>query len=82
MLCQTLASRSPDKFDAVGYHLSARGTPILDRALAWIDCSLDAVHEAGDHHIAIGEVHALEIHRAGSPLPFHHGGYGKMATLP
>jgi flavin reductase (DIM6/NTAB) family NADH-FMN oxidoreductase RutF len=81
LLCRTLASKAPDKFDGVPYHLSARGAPILDGALAWIDCSLHAVHEAGDHHIAIGRVHALDIHHPGTPLLFHKGGYGTVAPL-
>lgn len=80
-LCRRLASRTPDKFEGVTHHFSARGAPILDGALAWIDCSLYAVHEAGDHYIAIGQVHALDIHHPGAPLLFHKGGYGKVTPL-
>jgi len=81
LLCGTLASKAPDKFDGVPHHLSARGAPILDGALAWIDCSLYAVYEAGDHYIAVGQVHALDIHHPGTPLLFHKGRYGKVAPL-
>lgn len=80
-LCRTLASKDPAKFDGVPHHLSGRGAPVLDGALAWIDCSLHAVHEAGDHYIAIGKVHALDIHHPGAPLLFHKGGYGKVTPL-
>ncbi|MCI4592123.1 flavin reductase family protein [Sphingobium sp. BYY-5] len=80
-LCRTLASKNPNKFDGVPHHLSARGAPILDGALAWIDCSFHAIHEAGDHYIAIGEVQALDIHHPGAPLLFHKGSYGKVAPL-
>lgn len=81
-LCRVLASKDPNKFDGVPHHLSDRGAPILDGALAWIDCSLYAVHEAGDHYIAIGQVHALDIHHLGMPLLFHKGSYGKVVSLP
>jgi 3-hydroxy-9,10-secoandrosta-1,3,5(10)-triene-9,17-dione monooxygenase reductase component len=80
-LCRTLASKDPNKFDSVPHHLSAGGAPILDGSLAWIDCSFYAIHEAGDHYIALGEVHALDIHHPGTPLLFHKGSYGKVATL-
>ncbi|ALR22055.1 MULTISPECIES: flavin reductase family protein [Sphingobium] len=80
-LCRTLASKDPAKFDSVPHHLSSRGAPVLDGALAWIDCSLHAVHEAGDHYIAIGEVHGLDIHHPGAPLLFHKGSYGKVASM-
>lgn len=80
-LCRTLASKDPNKFDGVPHHLSERGAPILDGALAWVDCSFHAIHEAGDHYIAVGEVHALAIHHPGAPLLFHKGSYGKIASL-
>lgn len=80
-LCRILASKDPAKFDGVPHHPSARGAPILDGALAWIDCSFHAIHEAGDHYIAIGEVHALDIHHPGEPLLFHKGRYGKVSPL-
>jgi 3-hydroxy-9,10-secoandrosta-1,3,5(10)-triene-9,17-dione monooxygenase reductase component len=80
-LCRILASKDPDKFDGVPHRLSPRGAPILDGALAWIDCSLHAVHEAGDHYIVLGQVHAMDIHHPGTPLLFHKGSYGRVAPL-
>jgi 3-hydroxy-9,10-secoandrosta-1,3,5(10)-triene-9,17-dione monooxygenase reductase component len=80
-LCRTLASKDPDKFAGVPHHLSERSTPILDGALAWVDCSFHAIHEAGDHYIVVGEVHALDLHHPGTPLLFHKGSYGKVASL-
>lgn len=80
-LCRTLASKDPDKFDKVSYSPSPRGVPIIDGALAWIDCSFYAIHEAGDHFIAIGQVHAFDIHHPGTPLLFHKGGYAGVSSL-
>ncbi|OAN56225.1 flavin reductase family protein [Sphingobium sp. TCM1] len=79
-LCRKLSSKAPDKFANVACHPSNLGNPILDGALAWIDCKLFAVHEAGDHHIVIGHVDALEIHAPGNPLIFHKGNYGGLAS--
>lgn len=80
-LCARLGSKDSAKFDGVGYHLSSRGSPILDGAVAWLDCSVDAIHEAGDHYVVLGEVLSLDLHHLGEPLLFHKGTYGKIATL-
>jgi 3-hydroxy-9,10-secoandrosta-1,3,5(10)-triene-9,17-dione monooxygenase reductase component len=67
--------RGRDAFRGVPHHEAVSGSPILEDAAGWVDCSLDAVHEAGDHHILIGEVLALGIDREARPLLFHGGTY-------
>jgi 3-hydroxy-9,10-secoandrosta-1,3,5(10)-triene-9,17-dione monooxygenase reductase component len=80
-LCQAFASKAEDKFAGISHRLSARGAPILDDVVAWIDCDLHAVHEAGDHFIVLGEVHALDVERPHKPLLFFQGGYGQFSPL-
>ena len=82
-ICRKFAARGGDKFAGVSHRLSANGSPILDGAVAWIDCSLHAVHEAGDHYIALGLVNALEVHNPNNagPLLFYQGSYGEFANL-
>ncbi|MEJ7927683.1 flavin reductase family protein [Sphingobium sp. AN641] len=80
-LCRTFSRPSEDRFAGVSHRLSANGSPILDGALAWIDCTLHAVHEAGDHYIVLGEVQALDTERDGRPLLFFKGGYGQFAPI-
>jgi 3-hydroxy-9,10-secoandrosta-1,3,5(10)-triene-9,17-dione monooxygenase reductase component len=77
-LCGTMASRSDEKFTACSWRQGVTGSPIIDGALAWIECEIDAVHEAGDHDIVVGRVLALEADTEGSgtPLLFFRGGYG------
>lgn len=79
-LCRTLASKAENKFDDITWRLSDEGLPIIDGVVAWIDCALHAVHEAGDHFIVIGKVRALDVERADAPLVFHRGGYGGIAS--
>lgn len=79
-LCGRFAARGGDKFANVTHRLSANGSPILDGVIAWIDCELQAVHEAGDHHIVLGRVVALDVDRPERPLLFFQGGYGEFAA--
>jgi 3-hydroxy-9,10-secoandrosta-1,3,5(10)-triene-9,17-dione monooxygenase reductase component len=62
------------KFEAVT-HTVAHGVPVLDDALAWIACELEALHAAGDHTIGIGRVIEMDADRDGEPLAFFRGGY-------
>ncbi|HSJ25900.1 MAG TPA: flavin reductase family protein [Longimicrobiales bacterium] len=66
------------KFDGIAYHTGATGAPILDEALAWVDCRLHARHDAGDHTIFVGEVVAGDAHEA-EPLVYYRGGYNRLA---
>lgn len=81
-LCARFAARGvEDKFSGVSHRVSANGSPILDGVVAWIDCMLEAVYEAGDHYIALGRVAALEVESPGKPLLFFQGAYGEFAHL-
>lgn len=73
---RVFASKDPDKFAGIGWDHSPLGSPRLHDALAWIDCSLDVAHEAGDHDIAVGAVRGLGVARETDPLVFFRGGYG------
>lgn len=66
------------KFDGVGYSFEETGSPVLERALAWLDCALWRAIDAGDHTIVVGEVLACDA-RAGRPLVFYRGRYGGIA---
>lgn len=81
-LCGRFASKLDDKFEGVSHRLSDAGLPVLDDVVAWIDCTLHAVHEAGDHFIVLGEVQALGVGRDARPLLFFQGGYGRFTPLP
>jgi flavin reductase (DIM6/NTAB) family NADH-FMN oxidoreductase RutF len=46
--------------------------------LAWIECTVDVEHPAGDHVIVIGRVRDLDVGHEGRPLVFYRGGYGRF----
>ena len=62
------------KFDGVAYHLGANGAPIIEGTLAYIECSLYAAYDGGDHSIYLGEIQQAEV-TEGKPLLFFRGGY-------
>jgi 3-hydroxy-9,10-secoandrosta-1,3,5(10)-triene-9,17-dione monooxygenase reductase component len=63
------------RFDGVEFRSAKTGSPILERALAWVDCRVAEVHEAGDHSIIVGEV--LDGSSVqGDPLVFFRGKFG------
>lgn len=80
-VCRQFSASGSDKFAGISHRVSANGSPILDGVVAWIDCELDAVHEAGDHYIVLGRVVALEVEKAGLPLLFFQGAYGAFSRL-
>lgn len=80
-VCRALAARGPDRMRDIPWHPAPSGSPIIDGAVAWVDCELEAVHEAGDHYIVIGQVRALDMLGAELPLLFFRGGYGHFTPL-
>jgi 3-hydroxy-9,10-secoandrosta-1,3,5(10)-triene-9,17-dione monooxygenase reductase component len=78
-LCRTFAMKGADRFDGVRWAPGASGAPIIDGALAYVDCVTDAEHDAGDHVIVVGRVLRLGYTPGGSPLVFYRGGYGRFA---
>ena len=77
-LCRVMATKGADKFHGIGWSPSVNESPVLDGALAWIDCTIDAEHDAGDHVIVVGRVHDLGLEEEGKPLLFFRGGYGRF----
>ena len=78
-LCMTMASRAEDKFDGVDWTAGPTGSPVFPGSLAWIDCTIEAVHEAGDHDFVVGRVVQLEAEGEADPLLFYKGGFGTFS---
>lgn len=70
--------RGLDAFRAVPHSREVTGSPILKGAAGYLDCAVEAEHEAGDHLIFIGEVLALGLDPAAPPLLFHGGQYSLL----
>lgn len=78
-VCRAFATRGADKFADVSWQPTpATGSPRLDDVVAWVDCDIEDVLEAGDHYIVLGRVRDLGATRTRSPLLFFQGGYGSF----
>lgn len=82
-LCWQFAKSSIEApFDGVAWHPSPiTGSPVIDGAIAWIDCSIEQVVEAGDHQFVMGRVVELEASAADAeplPLLFYRGKVGRF----
>ncbi len=75
-LSNKMAGTGDDKFAEVEFEEGPTGAPRLKGAVAWLDCEIEAVHEAGDHDIVVGRVKHLEVADSEAPpLIFHRGKY-------
>jgi len=74
-LARVFGTSGPDKFAGVRWSPSSSGAPVLDGAITWLGCTVEDVHEAGDHYVVLGRVTELGACRGGQPLLFYRGRY-------
>lgn len=71
--------RRPDgmaQFEPVGHRIGAHtGAPLIDGALAWLECELVDAHAGGDHSIFVGKVLGCGLDGGSGALSFFGGGY-------
>lgn len=78
-ISRRFAASGADRFAGSRWIPGQTGAPILDGAIAWVECETVAEHDAGDHLIVVGRVVALGRAPDGSPLVFFGGGYRHLA---
>jgi flavin reductase (DIM6/NTAB) family NADH-FMN oxidoreductase RutF len=77
-LSRRFAESGSDKFRGVPYREGRAGLPLLDGAVAVLECRLTGEYEAGDHTIFVGQVEGASV-RGGPPLVYFHGAYHGLA---
>jgi 3-hydroxy-9,10-secoandrosta-1,3,5(10)-triene-9,17-dione monooxygenase reductase component len=71
-----------DKFDGVDWRPAPiTGSPVIDGSLAWVDCEVELVHDAGDHELIMGKVLDLGTGE-GAPLLFFRSAFATVAPDP
>lgn len=79
-LARRFGVTSPDKFDGITWTAASNGAPVLDGVLTWASCTVETVHEAGDHFVVIARVTELGDSVAGDPLLFYRGRFTLSAA--
>jgi 3-hydroxy-9,10-secoandrosta-1,3,5(10)-triene-9,17-dione monooxygenase reductase component len=74
------ARTGADKYAGVSWTPSAdTGSPMIDGALAWIDCKIEASYPGGDHVIVVCRVLDLAARTDLRPLIFFQSGFRHTA---
>lgn len=68
-------SDDADRFDGLNIKRLLSGVPLLDGAIAWLDCHVFAQFEAGNTMVFVGKVVAAEAYDAGLPLVYYQRDY-------
>ena len=68
---------SEEKFREVALHRGSTGAPLLDGALACLECRLVSMTPAFDHVLVVGEVVRIEEGADDAPLLFFRGRYAE-----
>lgn len=76
-LSRRFASSRLDKFEGVVHHPGTSGQPLIDGALASLECATVATHVAGDHTVFVGLVEHGSA-ADGDPLLYYRGQYGRF----
>ena len=76
--CFSGAPVQPDRdaFCGAAWRPGATGLPILQHAIAWLECTVVDVHPAGDHDLLIAQVDSVgDLANGASPLLYYRGRY-------
>jgi 3-hydroxy-9,10-secoandrosta-1,3,5(10)-triene-9,17-dione monooxygenase reductase component len=74
-VCRRFVGKSEDRFSGVALNHSENGIPVPAGCVAYLSCTVQTIHDGGDHDIIIAEVVACDEQPV-KPLVFWRGGYG------
>ncbi len=78
-LCRRFARKGIDRFGDAHFDYVASGSPVLRDAIAFLDCRITDVHDAGDHFITVGQVLDLGVNDSrAQPLVFYQGSFHQL----
>lgn len=72
--------KDADRFEGSRTGTRVTGAPVLEDALAWVDCRVRELHGVGTHVLLVGDVVAAGVAPdARAPLVYHDRGYRRLA---
>lgn len=79
LVSRRFASKEPDKFEGVAFRGGLDGAPVLDGAIANIECRIVNSVDGGDHTILVGQVENATVLDE-QPLLYYRGGYARLSV--
>lgn len=76
-LAAHFASKAPDKFDGIGVTDGPGGLPLLNNALAHLECAVTEAVPGGTHTVFLAEVRTMTANE-GAPLAYFRGRFGRL----
>ncbi|MCF6251417.1 MAG: flavin reductase family protein [Methylococcaceae bacterium] len=73
------ATSQEERFANVNWHEGETGSPVIDDALASIECTVVQQVLAGTHWVIIGEVQSVSC-RSGEPLLYYNSSYRELTA--
>ena len=72
-----------ERIDTVPTFVAESGVPLLQEAIAWMDCRVFGVHDGATHHVITGEVLATgRMEDPAWPLVYHNRAYRRFQREP
>ena len=62
------------RLQSVSWSVGETGAPLIDEALACLECTVTSAHQEGSHTIYVGQVEAVHTSNA-EPLIYYQGSY-------
>ena len=72
------STRDQDRFGTTPWSCGEEGAPILKDSLGVFECERFAVHDAGDHHILVGQVVKASFDAGLDPFLYFRGRYRRL----
>jgi flavin reductase (DIM6/NTAB) family NADH-FMN oxidoreductase RutF len=69
--CMQLASRTRDRFAGIDVVRGEGGALLIADAAMWLECSLHAEYDSGDHALVILSVESMRVAENADPLVYH-----------
>ena len=80
-IAKAFSTSGPKSFQDIAHRPGRNGSPLLEDAIAWIQCDVRNTVDGGDHDIVIGEV--VECSNAeGPPLLYFDRHYRSLSSSP
>jgi flavin reductase (DIM6/NTAB) family NADH-FMN oxidoreductase RutF len=79
-LASAFARRGEDRFAALAHRIEHTGSPVIEGAIAFIECKVNGVHAGGDHTIIVGDAVNGDA-PGGEPLAYFRGSYRRLESI-